>query len=215
MKDLHQALSTPNFQVQAGLLQAITQRPEEALKYGRCPDTGSDLVDVLVELTVKSNEGLLRRLAIGALARFEDIRVAHLFLDLLGQETDPMLLKNYCQWLSRVDDPAVENGLLEVLTQGSPDQVRAVAYSLTPEKARNSKESLRLALFHSDANWELNAEHWLQELEGPFSREMRALLEEAGAEAFEQVYARRASFPDSKKWLLEWAARLKLSLIHI
>lgn len=208
IKDLREALSTPNIQVQAGLLQAITQRPEEAIKYGRCPDTGLDLVDVLVDLAVAGNEGLVRRLAIGALARFEDPRVAHLFLDFLAKESDPTLLKSYSQWLSRFDDPAVETGLLTILVQGTPDQVRAVAYSQNPEKARCTRERLRFALFRADVDWQLDGEHWLPELQGPFSREMRALLEEAGPEAFEQVYQKRVSLPDLKGWMLEWAARL-------
>lgn len=210
-KELHEVLLNSDIKTQVGVLQAIADRPQEVLVYGADPESGADLIDVLVRL-VRESQGVLRRGAIGAAARFDDARVGRLFLELMKEETNPGMLKDYAGWLSGWDSAEVRNELLQLLVGDDPDKVKAVAFAVKPEGLKTELQRFRFSLFREGVAMDglADSELWLEHQSGPFSRSTRRLLEEGGESSFHGVFLRRRSLePEMKEWLLQWAVRLE------
>ncbi|HOQ27190.1 MAG TPA: HEAT repeat domain-containing protein [Armatimonadota bacterium] len=220
-QDLIEGLTSPEVSVRLAVLGATGRNPQAALAYGA--HEGRDVIDTLIEQATLAQGTSLWDAFAGVLSAFDDPRAEAFFREVLAEAEEPKRLILAEAYLSQRDVAPLRDLLSTMLLQSqSAPRARTAARLLTSCGPHSPEESIRMALVLELGEWtppaldQTTAPHWISELQGPFDREARDLLETQGESAFQLLIGHWDAFSEeNKEWLLRWGSRLSSPEVEV
>ncbi len=208
---LFAALAAPDPMARCAALTAVLRDPGLALRYGR--HDGRDVVDALLERLEEAAGDIELRLAVAALAAYDDPRVVERMREVFARPYDEDVLTLAARRLTALE-PADRHACFApwLMQDRWPVQARLAADALRDSPHLRLEERVRLASVAPSLVADpppvdaASRRAWVRELNGECAQGARAQIKRLGEPAWRTLLEGPGLTAETHAWLLAWGA---------